>query len=130
MTSPDADTESGRLESEASAVLSDTAERLERLLVELAGSLRPFPSFLGMVSVQAVELQPPFKPVTDLGCVVVNPQGEICRLEITSMEGIAGLTEADQVEEFQAVDLSPAEYIVYASSAIEVLAEELKKRSR
>ncbi len=109
-------------------MLSDTAERLEGLLVELAGRLRPFPAFLGMVSVQAIELEPPFNPVKDFGCVVVNPQGEICCLEIASIEGISGLTETDHVEEFQALVLSPAEYIVYASAAIDALTEELKKR--
>ena len=128
MTSPQQESFSGRIESEASALLSDTAERLEGLLVELAGRLRPFPAFLGMVSVQAIELEPPFNPVKDFGCVVVNPQGEICCLEIASIEGIFGLTETDHVEEFQPLDLPPAQYLPYAHAAIKALVQHLGRR--
>ena len=117
-----------QLKGEAGNILDGAAQQLEELLTELAGRLRPFPSFMGMVSVQAVELELPSGPVRDLGCVVVNPEGQICRLEIGEIAGIAGLTESEQVEEFQALELSPLEFIMYASVAIEVLAEELRRR--
>ena len=111
-------------------ILADAAKNLRSLLVEVATSLRPFPSFMGMVSIQAVELEPLLAPASDLGCVVVNPEGEICRLDIAEISGISGLTDAEQVEEFQPLDLSALEYIVYANAAIEILTEELRRRGR
>ena len=117
-----------RLKGEANEVLAAAARQLEALVVELAGRLRPFPAFMGMVSVQAVELEPPLAPERDLGCVVVNPEGQICRLELGEIAGIAGLTEPEPVEEFQALELSPLEFVMYASAAVEALAEELRRR--
>ena len=122
--------DSHTLTTEAQAALAETAERLAALLAETAGQLRPFPAFLGMVSVQAVEIEPRFRPSRDVGCVVVNPDGQICGLEIATIEGIAGLTEPDQVEEMKPLELGPLEYIVYASAAIEALTEELRKRGK
>ena len=46
----------------AESVLRDAAARLRELLAELAQSLRPFPAFLNMDSLQAVELEPPSRP--------------------------------------------------------------------
>ncbi len=117
-------------EAAAAGALAVAARQLEETLAELAGRLRPFPAFMGMVSVQAVELEPNFSPARDLGCVVVDPAGKICRLEITSVDGIAGLTETDQIEEFQVLDLTDLEYILYAATAIELLAAELRSRIR
>ena len=117
-----------KYEEEAQAALTETAQRLEVVLVELARRLRPFPSFLGMTSVQAVEVEVSPAPAQDLGCVVVDPEGQLCRFDITAISGIAGIAESDQVEEFQPLDLAPLEYITYASAAIQVLAEELGSR--
>ena len=118
------------LEKEVAEALGDAGARLEAALVTLARSLRPFPAFMGMVSVQAIELEPPFKQMRDLGCVVVDPEGRICQLDLTSVGGLAGVIEADQVEEFQPLELTPLEYLVYAETAIAVLSEELKRRGR
>ena len=114
----------------AAAALGETAAQLGRVLAELAGRLRPFPPFLGMVSVQAVELEPPVAPSRDLGCVVVDPQGRICQLDLREIAGIAGFNETDQVEEFQELELSDAEFIIYAATAIGALAAELGRRRR
>ena len=116
------------LERAATDALGETARQLGEILAELAGRLRPFPAFLGMVSVQAVELEPPMTPTRDLGCVVVDPEGRICQLDIRELAGIAGLTEADQVEEFQELELSDAEFILYAATAIQLLTGELRWR--
>ena len=120
--------DSSKLEEEAQAVLAEAALRLEAVVTELARRLRPFPSFLGMTSVQAVEVEPSMASTNDLGCVVVDPEGQLCRFDITAISGIAGISEADQVEEFQPLDLPPLEYIAYASAAIEILAGELTRR--
>ena len=120
--------DSSNYEEDAEAALAGAAQRLENLLAEMARRLRPFPSFLGMTSVQAVEVEPALAPARDLGCVVVDPEGQLCRLDITAISGIAGISEADQLEEFQPLDLAPLEYIVYATAAIEMLAGELRRR--
>ena len=116
------------MQAAAAAALSETAARLGEVLVELAARLRPFPAFLGMVSVQAVELEPPITPSQDRGCVVVDPDGRICQLDIREISGIAGFTEADQVEELQELELDDTEFIIYASTAIVALARELERR--
>ena len=125
---PMTESNSSKYTEEAQAALTETAQRLEAVLSELARRLRPFPSFLGMTSVQAMEVEPALAPARDLGCVVVDPEGQLCRFEIAAISGIAGITESDQVEEFQALDLAPVEYVVYAGAAIQILAEELRRR--
>ena len=118
----------GNLEKESGDALVEAAGRLETVLMELARRLRPFPAFMGMVSVQAVEVELSFTPSRDMGCVVVNPEGQFCALEITAIDGIVGLTETEQVEEFQPLQLTPLEYVLYASTAIDLLAAELRRR--
>ena len=122
------DCESRKYEEEAQVALAETAQRLEIVLADLARRLRPFPSFLGMTSVQAVEVEVSLPPGRDLGCVVVDPEGQLCRFDITAISGIVGIAESDQVEEFQPLDLESLEYIMYASAAIQILAEELARR--
>ena len=110
------------------SVLQDAAARLRELLAELAQRLRPFPAFLNMASVQAVELEPSFAPPSDRGCVVVLPGGEISEMALSVMPGIQGIMDIDQVEQFTELELPSEEYIVYAVTAIRVLAEELARR--
>ena len=104
------------------------AKRLRRQLTQLAASLRPFPAFWGMTSIQAVELDPLGPGWADRGCVVVTPQGEICQLNITGIPGAPGLADQDHVEEFQELDLPLEEYAAYARAAIAVLTAELDRR--
>ncbi len=120
--------DSKKYEEDSHAALTDAAQRLETVLVELASRLRPFPAFLGMTSVQAVEVESPLTADPDMGCVVVDPEGRLCRFDITAISGIAGIAESDQVEEFQPLELGPLEYIGYASAAIQALAAELRRR--
>lgn len=112
------------------AALEELAGELGLILSELARRTRPFPAFMNMVSVQAVELEPPFRPKEDRGCVVVNPEGEICQLELTTIAGVAGIAEVEAIEQFQELELSAEEYIVYASHAIRLLTDELARRGR
>ncbi len=112
----------------AESVLRDAAARLKDLLAELAQSLRPFPAFLNMDSLQAVELEPPFAPTADRGCVVVLPEGEICEMDLSLMPGIQGIMDIDQVERFTELGLPDDEYIVFASTAIRLLSQELRRR--
>ncbi|MEK7807144.1 MAG: hypothetical protein AAB528_05350 [Chloroflexota bacterium] len=115
------------------AFVAEAAGRLRLVVVELAARLRPFPAFLNMVSVQALELDPPSLPSltgAGRGCVVVLPDGEICELVLEALPGIAGITEADQAEEYRTLDLPAHEYVVYAAEAIYALYRELRRRGQ
>ena len=112
----------------AESTLREAAARLRELLAELAQKLQPFPAFLNMASVQAVELEPSFAPTADHGCVVVLPEGEICEMHISVMPGIQGIMDIDQVERFTELELPDEEYIVYAATAIRLLSQELRRR--
>ena len=116
------------LQATGEAVITAAAEELRALLSEVAGRLRPFPSFLNLSSVQAIELDPPLRIPEDRGCVVVLPTGEICEFNLTVMAGAPGVMDVDQVEEFQELDLPPEEYIMYAAAAVRELTRELRRR--
>ena len=118
------------LQSQAVAALEAAAAQLHGVLVELASRLDPFPPFLNMATIQAVELEPAFRPAEDRGCVVICPDGEIRQLELTALPGVAGVTDVEQVEQFRELELPLEEYIIYASSAIRALSAELWRRGR
>ena len=114
----------------AEAAVQAEALRLHELVAELATRLRPFPAFLGMTTIQAVELQPGIKDMPDRGCVVVLPDGQICELELKLMAGAEGVSDVDQTEQFTELDLPPDEYIVYAAAAVRLLYQELARRGQ
>ena len=108
-------------------LIEETALHLRSLLADLASRLRPFPSFMNMVSVQAIELEPVPGTSQERGCVVVLPDGEICELDLMALPGIQGIRDIDAVEEIRNLELPPEEYIVYAASAIRLLYQELHR---
>ena len=116
------------LHSAAGTVLAEAAAGLAQILAEMASQLQPFPAFLNMTSVQAIELEPGLESKEDRGCLVVCPDGGIRRLELTAIPGVAGVADVDQVEQFQELDLPPEEFIVYAAQAVELLYGELRRR--
>jgi hypothetical protein len=118
------------LASMADSALGEAAGQLREILAELAAQLRPFPAFLNMVSIQAIELEPEFRSVQDRGCVVVCPDGEIRQLELTGIPGAPRVSDLEQVEQFNELDLPVEEYVIYARTAIGVLVEELRWRRR
>ena len=109
-------------------VLADAALQMESLVVRLCRQLDPFPAFLGMATIQAIELDPTPAPNPNLGCVVLTPDGGIAELDVTAIPGIVGVLEVDQVEQFTPLDLNTSEYLVYLTEAIRVLAAELAGR--
>ena len=110
-------------------LLAESVAKLETTLVQLCSRLDPFPAFLGMTTIQAVELEPAPAPTTDRGCVVVTPDGAIAELDVTAIPGVVGVLEVDQVEQFKPLeDLSAEEYLVYLAAAIRALSEELRRR--
>ena len=117
-----------QLNAAADSALEEAAVWLHNLVSELAARLQPFASFGNMVSIQAIELQPTIQPRVDRGCVVVCPDGEICELNLQVLPGIGDVSEVEPVEEFRALSLTAAEYIVYGAAAVQVLTQELRRR--
>lgn len=114
----------------AANILADAIGNLENLLGELCKRLDPFPAFLGMATIQAVELEPALLPSSDHGCVVVTPDGSIAELDVTAIPGVLGVLEVDQVEEFKPIEMEPAERLIYVTCAIGTLSAELRRRGR
>ena len=102
---------------------------LEGVVSELCGQLHPFPPFLGMTTIQALELDPNPSPISDIGCVVVTPDGMIAELDVSAIPGVVGVLEVDQVEEFRPLDLPAQARLVYLTEAVRVLADEIAARS-
>ena len=111
--------------SEAEDVLAATIDSLGVILDGLCRQLDPFPAFLGMTTIQAVEIEPALSPTADHGCVVVTPDGSIAELDVAA---VVGVLEVDQVEEFKPLDLLPEERLIYLISAIRTLSAELRRR--
>lgn len=101
---------------------------LENIVVELCRQLQPFPAFLGMTTIQAIELDPTPAPLLDLGCVVITPDGTIAELDVTAIPGVVGVLEVDQVEEFRPLDLPVLARLTYLTEAVRVLAAEIAMR--
>ena len=94
-------------------------------MIELTTGLRPFPAFMGMNTLQAIELELPVgsgvRPPPELGCVVVLPNREISEVDLKTIPGAYGPAEVDQVEQFTELDLSPEQYIAYATVVVQLL---------
>ena len=113
----------------AEALVRRTAEELARLLEEMARALDPFPSFLGMRTLQAVEVEGDL-PGPERGCIVVTPEGRLCELAIRMLPAPLETGVVDTVEEFRELDLSPEEFVFYARRAIRTLARLLQEREK
>ena len=101
---------------------------LEAIVADLCGRLQPFPAFLGMTTIQAIELDPTPAPSLDLGCVVITPDGVIAELDVTAIPGVVGVLEVDQIEEFRPLDLPVQARLIYLTEAVRVLAAEIGSR--
>lgn len=102
---------------------------LEGVVSALCNQLQPFPPFLGMTTIQALELDPNPSPIGDIGCVVVTPDGVIAELDVSAIPGVVGVLEVDQVEEFRPLELPAQARLVYLTEAVRVLAAEIDARS-
>ena len=112
----------------ADAVLERATGQLSELLRELASALDPFPSFLGMSTIQAVEVDPSGVAGSDQGCVVVCPDGQLYELVLRMVPGPIDLGGVEQVDELRELDLSPGNYVAYAYAAVRELARILEER--
>ena len=114
------------LKAVADAAMERTASQLRDLLKELAAQLEPFPTFLSMDSIQAVEVEPQGLKSPTRGCVVVCPDGELYELNLRFLQGPPEVNVLDHVEEFDPLGMPPQEYAPYAYAAIVALVKSLE----
>ena len=114
----------------ASAVVERASVELRKLLRGLAAALDPFPSFQGIGSLQAVEVDPSGVRDADRGCVVVCPDGVLYELVLRMVPGPPDVGGVDQVEELRELDLSPGDYVAYAYAAVGELVRIIEARVR
>lgn len=91
---------------------------LRRLLAEIAAALDPFPNFMGLSSVQAVEVEPPGGANPQNGCVVACPDGELRELVLRMIPAPFDTGGVEQTDEMAELDLPPAEFAAYAHAAV------------
>ena len=99
----------------------------KNLLHRLARSLDPFPGFLGMSTIQAVELDP-MVGATDRGCVVVSPSGDLRELVIDLLPGPAVLGGVDHNDSMWEIELPEEEMEWYTNQGISILSTLLRER--
>ena len=112
----------------ADAVMERASIELKKLLVELSATLDPFPNFMGISSIQAIEVEPTGVSSPDNGCVVVCPDGELRELVLRMIPGPFDLGGVEQTEEMAELDLPPGEYVAYAYAAVHELLKLLEER--
>ena len=100
----------------------------EKLLIELAAALEPFPGFLGMDSIHAIELDPDMR-FPDRGCLVVTDEGLIMELSLDLIPGPTFLGGVDSNETFKEVDIEGQEKDFYLGMAIQILMNLVKEKS-
>ena len=115
----------------ADATLGEAAARLKELLQEAASRLDPFPTFYGSLTVRAIEAEPPEGQSSDLGCVVVCPDGELYELEVGFNPSPFGFsTNMEREEKLTKLDLPTQTYISYAHSALSEVSKLLARSGR
>ena len=107
----------------ANSSLEKSKESLQEILKELATQIRPFPGFLNMNTIQAIEI-PVHKEFSDkYGCVVVLPNGDINEIILKTIPAPESLGEIDQTEEYIELDMPLIDSIIYIYNAITTLLE-------
>lgn len=112
----------------ADAVMERASIELNKLLVELADALDPFPNFMGVSSIQGIEVEPQGGANSDSGCVIVCPDGQMRELVLRMIPGPFDVGGVEQTSELSELDLPPGEYVAYAYSAVQALLEVLEQQ--
>ena len=112
----------------ADAVMERASIELRKLLAEIATALEPFPNFMGVSSIQAVEVEPSGVSNLDNGCVVVCPDGELRELVLRMIPGPFEMGGVEQTDEMAELDLPPGEYVAYAYAAVHELLKLLEQQ--
>lgn len=118
---------------QADSVLERAALQLQQILKEACEQLRPFPPFPNALFTNAIECDPGTYGNPDLGCVVVDEEGELYELEMGIDHDAIELTGSwDPVtarkETQKKLDLHPRDYIVYAYNGLLAVTEHLLER--
>ena len=114
----------------ADGVVERASIELNKLIRELAAALDPFPNFLGISTIQAVEVDPSGVADPEKGCVVVLPDGVLYELVLRMLPGAVDIGGVDQIEEMKELELAPGDYVAYAYAAVRELACILDKREQ
>lgn len=112
----------------ADAVMQRASIELNKLLVELAAALDPFPNFMGVSTIQAIEVEPSGVSNPDNGCVVVCPDGELRELVLRMIPGPFDMGGVEQTDEMAELEVPAGEYVAYAYAAVEELLKLLEER--
>ena len=107
----------------ANSSLEKSKESLQEILKQLAIQIRPFPGFLNMNTIQAIEIPVPKEFSDKYGCVVVLPNGDINEIILKTIPAPESLGEIDQTEEYVELDMPLIDSIIYCYSAITTLLE-------
>tara|TARA_B100000029_G_scaffold321399_1_gene313818 strand:- start:10213 stop:10569 length:357 start_codon:yes stop_codon:yes gene_type:complete len=111
-----------KLELRVDLILDKTNTELRELLIEAASAIENFPGFLGMETVQAIEIDP-ITGFPDRGCIVITPEGFLKELSLSILPGASTLGGYEQSEQFKDLDLPLDEETVYLYRAIRLLTE-------
>ena len=71
----------GEVMSQSNEKHLESLNQLTDILERLCLSIDPFPGFMGMQTIKAIELDP-IDNNSDIGCIVVTPEGKICELQL------------------------------------------------
>lgn len=116
----------------ADAIVKRAADQLHELLVTVAGTIDPFPEFPGSFFTYGIEVEPPGATSGDIGCIVLGEDGELYELQIgldpEQMESRDPL--AMRAEDRVPLDLSAADYVVYATAALDEALRLLESREQ
>lgn len=115
----------------ADLIIDRAAQQLRLLLEETAKSLRPFPPFPGAFFTNAVEVHLDGVERPDIGCIVVNEDGELCELEmkIEFNDDVIDMVQSRDETLKKLDELHPRDYVVLAYSALSQLTELLLERA-
>ena len=116
------------LKTRADKAVDGAAEQLRGTLHELAAQLDPFPFFMGVSHIRAIETEPGRMASPDRGCIVVCPDGDLYeyKMQFKVDENSPFDNGPEREDEVKAIDLPPHEYIVYAYTAILELVKHLQ----
>ncbi len=106
---------------QADAIVAEAASRLAELLRLAAAQLKPFPRFPG-AEFETLEVPPPATARSEVGCVVLAPDGKLYEYEINL---VGDSFSPERVENLKPLDLTPAEFIAYAYMALVAVAKAL-----
>lgn len=100
----------------ADLLIERTAKELHDHLQLAVQQLIPFPYFPES-TMQAIEAEPGAAARSDMGCIVLRPDGELYEFTM-ALDFSSEITTAEKREDLREVRLSPVDYIAFAYNAL------------